>query len=182
MVIFFSAIWSYLYGLCSTCNWNNFQQIRRSLWDWSQSLVPLRGGHLLHHHASLDLLLSSTDPWLHQSQTPFHLPQGGADLHPRSHGPLHHRLHCHLVWVQLVLKQSEIRWISRVWRPSGRRGECIITTTKSFGCLLNIQNFQWTKPFIYFYFQVFAVFNTFVYGYGTYLVYNEYNSTPPELQ
>jgi len=29
---------------------------------------------------------------------------------------------------------------------------------------------------------VFAVFNTFVYGYGTYLVYNEYNSTPPELQ
>ena len=31
-------------------------------------------------------------------------------------------------------------------------------------------------------FQVFAVFNTFVYGYGAYLTFNEYNSTPPELQ
>ena len=30
--------------------------------------------------------------------------------------------------------------------------------------------------------QVFAVFNTVAYGYGAYLTYNEYNSTPPELQ
>jgi len=29
---------------------------------------------------------------------------------------------------------------------------------------------------------VFAVFNTVAYGYGAYLTYNEYNSTPPELQ
>ena len=30
--------------------------------------------------------------------------------------------------------------------------------------------------------QVFGIFNSIAYGLGTYLTYQEYNNTPPELQ
>ena len=126
------VIWSHLYGVCCSRYWNNFQETRRSIWYWSQSLVPLCGRHLLHHHTPLDLLLSPANPWLYQSEAPLHLPEGGAHLHLGSHRPLHHRLHCHPGWVQLVLQQSETWWISRVRCPRGRRGKLIFTTRMSF--------------------------------------------------
>ena len=32
------------------------------------------------------------------------------------------------------------------------------------------------------YFQVFAIFNTVAYGLGSFILWNDYKSTPPELQ
>ena len=42
--------------------------------------------------------------------------------------------------------------------------------------------FSKKKPRLSVFFQVFGIFNSIAYGLGTYLTYQMYNNTPPELQ
>ncbi len=51
----------------------------------TQPLVPLRGGHLLHHHPLLDILLPPPDQGTHQGQPEAHTHgQGHISYQPRN--------------------------------------------------------------------------------------------------
>ena len=77
-----------------------------------------------------------------------------------------HCFHCIIVWFWLLCWPA-----TKMWCQSGSWGK---------------KKLQYFSKYQYFNsnisFQVFGIFNTIAYGFGAYILHNDYKATPPELQ
>ena len=136
--------------------------------SWSPSSGPSSISFKLEissEYVEIGAYLYSPYKWM-SGQTPLQIPGGRVDLHGSGDLPLLHRLHHDPSGVLLLLHESGDAGQSLLWCPRSCRGKL----------------WQYSRKIERKIFQVFGLFNTITYGVGSYFVYDELNSTPPELQ